>query len=96
MFLDQLNREVSLMRRRASNDRTIAENIVFAGASTVTIGFVVAAVALIVSHQETAASPVYSRQTNLPCEQCHTRSGKLTAFGEKFKANGNKLPEPKP
>jgi hypothetical protein len=96
MFLDQLDREVSMIRRRASKERTIAENMVFASASMVTIGAVAAATALIVSHHETAAGPVYSRQTNLPCEQCHTRSGKLTAFGEKFKANGNKLPEPKP
>jgi hypothetical protein len=57
---------------------------------------VFAAMTLIALHQDTAAYPVYSRQTNLPCEQCHTRSGKLTAFGEKFKANGNKLPESKP
>jgi hypothetical protein len=89
MFFEHLHRGISLMRPHALN-------VVLAGASAVTIGAVAAAMALIISHQETAAFPVYSRQTDLPCEQCHTRSGKLTAFGEKFKANGNKLPEPKP
>jgi len=68
----------------------------FAGVSTLTIGAVVAVIVLIGLHQRTAAWPVYTRQTNLPCEQCHTRSGKLTAFGQKFKANGNKLPEQQP
>jgi hypothetical protein len=86
-----------LISRRSSNDdRTIAADRFFAAVFTVTIAAVVAAMTLIAVHQNTAAYPVYSQQTNLPCEQCHTRSGKLTAFGEKFKANGNKLPEPKP
>ena len=71
------------------------QNMVFAGASTLMIAAVVAA-ALIVPRREAAAWSVYSRQTGLRCEECHTRSGKLTALGEKFKANGNKLPEPKP
>jgi hypothetical protein len=93
MFRNQLHREVSLIpRQRASNSRTIAENMVLAGTSMVMIAAVVAATALIVSRREAAAWSVYSRQTGLRCEQCHTRSGKLTAFGEKFKANGNKLP----
>jgi hypothetical protein len=32
----------------------------------------------------------------LPCGQCHTNpagGGKLKALGEKFKANGNKMPK---
>ncbi len=36
------------------------------------------------------------KQTGLPCGDCHTNSaggGKLNDFGERFKANGNKLPE---
>ena len=40
------------------------------------------------------AKPEFAAQTKLPCGQCHvnpTGSGKLKAFGEKFKANGNKL-----
>lgn len=42
------------------------------------------------------AKAEFSAQTKLPCGQCHTNpsgGGKLKAFGEKFKANGNKLPK---
>jgi hypothetical protein len=41
------------------------------------------------------ATPTFSQQTGLPCTQCHvnpTGIGDLTDFGEKFKANGDKLP----
>jgi len=40
------------------------------------------------------AKPEFSAQTKLPCGQCHANpagGGKLKSFGEKFKANGNKL-----
>jgi len=40
------------------------------------------------------AKPEFSAQTKLPCGQCHVNpagGGKLKSFGEKFKANGNKL-----
>jgi hypothetical protein len=40
------------------------------------------------------AKPEFSAATKLPCGQCHANpagGGKLKAFGEKFKANGNKL-----
>ena len=88
--------EVSLMQKqRASPNSTNAENIVLAGTPAVTIAALVAA-ALIVPRREAVAWSVYSRQTGLRCEQCHTPSGKLTTFGAKFKANGNKVPEPKP
>jgi len=70
--------------------------MVFAGASIVTIAAVVAAMVLIVLRREAVAWSAYSSQTGLRCEQCHTRSGNLTEFGKRFKANGNKLPEPKP
>jgi hypothetical protein len=42
------------------------------------------------------AKAEFSAQTKLPCGQCHTNpsgGGKLKAFVEKFKANGNKLPK---
>ena len=41
-----------------------------------------------------SAKPEFAAQTKLPCGQCHVNpagGGKLKAFGEKFKANGNKL-----
>jgi hypothetical protein len=40
------------------------------------------------------AKSEFSAQTKLPCGQCHSNpagGGKLKSFGEKFKANGNKL-----
>ena len=40
------------------------------------------------------AKPEFAAQTKLPCGQCHVNpagSGKLKAFGEKFKANGFKV-----
>jgi hypothetical protein len=40
------------------------------------------------------AKAEFSAQTKLPCGQCHANpagGGKLKAFGEKFKAKGNKL-----
>lgn len=42
------------------------------------------------------AKPEFAAQTKLPCGQCHQNpagGGKLKSFGEKFKANGNKLPK---
>jgi hypothetical protein len=83
-----------MKRQRASSDRTIVETMVLAGASAMTIASVVAAMTLIATRQEAAALSVYSRQTGLPCKQCHAGGGKLTAFGEEFKANGDRLPAP--
>jgi len=40
------------------------------------------------------ATPQFAQQTSKPCGQCHENAaggGKLKPFGEKFKANGNKL-----
>jgi hypothetical protein len=56
---------------------------VFAGATAVLVGTTPA-----------VAKPEFAAQTKLPCGQCHANpagGGKLKAFGEKFKANGNKL-----
>ena len=42
------------------------------------------------------AKPEFAAQTGLPCGQCHQNpagGGKLKSFGEKFKANGNKVPK---
>jgi hypothetical protein len=50
--------------------------------------------AVIVMPHPAAAKPEFATQTGLPCGQCHSNpagGGKLKAFGEKFKANGNKV-----
>jgi hypothetical protein len=42
------------------------------------------------------ALPAYAQQTGKPCGACHVNpagGGKLNSFGEKFKANGHKLPK---
>jgi hypothetical protein len=41
------------------------------------------------------ATPAFATQTGKACGECHESKaggGKLTPFGEAFKANGNKLP----
>ena len=47
-----------------------------------------------------AATPQFAQQTGVSCAQCHQRpdgaDGKLTPFGESFKANGNVLPKSPP
>lgn len=63
-------------------------------ASTLTAMTLIAAAMLIVGLRQAAATPQFSQQTSLPCTQCHANpaGGKdLKAFGQKFKANGNKV-----
>jgi len=43
-----------------------------------------------------SAKPEFAAQTGKPCGTCHQNAaggGALKPFGEKFKANGNKLPK---
>jgi hypothetical protein len=54
------------------------------------------AAATLVGSMPAHAKAEFSAQTKLPCGQCHQNpagGGKLKSFGEKFKANGNKLPK---
>jgi cytochrome c5 len=56
----------------------------------------IAAVTSLVVFQPAAATAQFAAQTGKSCGDCHTDpkgGGALTAFGEKFKANGNKLPK---
>ncbi len=56
---------------------------------------VIAAAASLIISQPAAATAQFAAQTGKACGDCHTAAkggGPLTAFGEKFKANGNKLP----
>jgi mono/diheme cytochrome c family protein len=62
-----------------------------AAAAAVLIG----AMSLIAS-RPAAATPQFAKDTGKACADCHTAGksgGALTPFGEKFKANGNKLPQ---
>jgi len=50
---------------------------------------------LLLVHQANA-TPAFAAATGKSCGDCHTTpagGGPLTPFGEKFKANGNKLPK---
>jgi hypothetical protein len=44
------------------------------------------------------ATPAYAKQTGKSCAVCHVNpdGGALTPFGEKFKADGHKLPADSP
>lgn len=80
--------------RHASTDRTAATIKLLAGASALTAALLVTTVMLAVSPREAAAKAEFAAQTGKPCGQCHMNpagSGKLKPFGEKFKANGNKI-----
>ncbi len=60
-------------------------------AATVMIGAV-----SLVFPQAAVATPQFATETGKSCGDCHTNpkgGGALTALGEKFKANGNKLPK---
>jgi len=78
-----------------SNRFKVATAAVFAGTAGIAGAALVAATMLAVTSRQAAATPVFAQQTGLPCGQCHVNpagGGKLKTFGEKFKANGDKLP----
>jgi mono/diheme cytochrome c family protein len=57
---------------------------------------VTVAVTCLVVVQPAAATAQFAKDTGKSCGECHTNAsggGPLTAFGEKFKANGNKMPK---
>jgi len=50
----------------------------------------------LIDSRPAAAKPEFAAQTGKPCGTCHENpagGGKLKSFGEKFKANGFKLPK---
>ena len=57
---------------------------------------VIAGIASLSLIQPALATPQFAKETGKYCTDCHTSAsggGALTPFGEKFKANGNKLPK---
>ena len=55
----------------------------------------IAATTSLIASRPANATPTFATQTGKACGECHvsaTGGGKLTPFGEAFKANGNKLP----
>jgi hypothetical protein len=61
---------------------------------TAAAAVIVGAMSLVVS-RPAAATAQFAKDTGKSCGDCHTNpkgGGALTAYGEKFKANGNKMP----
>lgn len=65
------------------------------GSTAVATVFVI----LAIGSRPAAATTKYAAETGKPCAQCHqhpTGGPELTPFGEKFKADGYKLPKESP
>ena len=55
----------------------------------------IAGAACLIIPRAAEATPQFANETGKACGQCHESAsggGKLTSFGQAFKANGNKLP----
>ena len=64
-------------------------------AGTAAVLAIAAAMSMLVI-EPAAATAQFATETGKSCGDCHTNAkggGPLTPFGEKFKANGNKLPK---
>jgi hypothetical protein len=71
-----------------------AENAVVAVFSTAAMILIAGTAGLVIS-RPAEATPQFATDTGKACGQCHESAaggGKLTPFGQAFKANGNKLP----
>ncbi len=60
----------------------------------VAFGLVSVAVTLlfVFDSKPASATPQFARETNMPCFSCHTHVPRLNEFGQKFLANGYRLP----
>jgi len=58
-------------------------------------GILIAGTVCLITSRPAQATPKFATDTGKACAECHVApagGGKLTSFGEAFKANGNKLP----
>ena len=65
-------------------------------AAALCVAFLAGALVTFISPTSASAKPEFAAQTGKPCGTCHTNpsgGGALKPFGEKFKANGNKMPK---
>jgi len=75
--------------------RAYAKSAFVLACSTAAAAVIVGASSLIIS-RPAAATAQFAKETGKACGDCHTAAkggGPLTPFGEKFKANGNKMPK---
>lgn len=59
------------------------------------VGVVLVGAMSLIASRPAVATMQFTKETGKSCGDCHTAAkggGPLTPFGEKFKANGNKLP----
>jgi hypothetical protein len=74
--------------------RAYAKRAFVLACSTAAAGVIVGTVSLVVS-RPAVATVQFAKDTGKACGDCHTAAkggGPLTPLGEKFKANGNKMP----
>ena len=67
----------------------------FAVACGTAAAVAIAGATLLLVSRPAAATAQFAKDTGKSCGDCHTNpkgGGPLTPFGEKFKANGNKMP----
>jgi hypothetical protein len=67
----------------------------FALACSTAAAAVIVGAASLINSRPAAATAQFAKDTGKACGDCHTAAkggGPLTPFGEKFKANGNKMP----
>jgi cytochrome c5 len=65
-------------------------------ACSTAVAIVIAGAASLLVSRPAVATPQFAKETGKSCGDCHTNpagGGPLTPLGEKFKANGNKLPK---
>jgi len=75
--------------------RVYANKAFVLACSTAAAAVIVATGSLIISGPA-AATAQFAKETGKACGDCHTAAkggGPLTPLGEKFKANGNKMPK---
>ncbi len=71
-------------------------NKAFVLACGMAAALVIAGATSLVVSQPAAATAQFAKDTGKSCGDCHTNpqgGGALTPLGEKFKANGNKMPK---
>jgi mono/diheme cytochrome c family protein len=68
----------------------------YAAATSIAAAMVVLGMAALTLSLPAAATVQFAKQTGKSCGDCHTSAqggGPLTPLGEKFKANGDKMPK---
>ena len=74
----------------------IDSNRTFAVATAAAAAIVIVGATALMTPRSARATSQFAAQTGKSCADCHTDpkgGGALTPLGEKFKANGNKMPK---